>query len=265
MIKASVDTRELEAFHETLARYLQLNRRDVGEITRRKGNDLRIALYDAFSAHAPAKGTSLHEAKGRGWRLRRRGAIEGLSATAHRRARARLGGHDSILVSSVSEADGRIVLRGVRASKTGQRRILGGRNNRGGQAVSGRNRKLRQSTDRVLNARALAVIEELNLRERARRVSAVGWLAGQKALRRNIQGQRVVEIVRNRTGSRLGDMTWDNDGNVASIQFMNRMGAAQAVASRGAVSVALRAANRDMRSYIDRKVQATIAESGVAR
>jgi hypothetical protein len=264
MITADIDTRELEAYRKTLALYLQLNQRDVGEIARRKGNDLRVAMYQSFRALAPAKGESLREAHARGWRVRRASSTGGLSAVAQRRARARMGGHESILVSSVTEKDGKIELRGVRASKSGKR-VSGGRHNRWGQAVSGRNRLLRQSGDRILNARAVAVIEEINLRERSRTAAAVGWLAGRRTLRRKDIGRSAREVVRNRTGIQVGDMTWSDDGTRAMVQFTNRLQAAQAVAARGAVAVGMRSASRDMRDYIERKVRGTILESGVAQ
>jgi hypothetical protein len=265
MIGVAADTRDLAEYRKALGLYLQLNRRDATEIVRRKGNDLRIALYRSFRAYAPAKGAPLSEARARDWRVRRRGAVGGLSAAAKKRADVRMGGNDSILVSSITENEGRIILRGARASKKGNRRILGGRSGMGGTAVSGRNALLRKPGDKVLNRRAIEVIEEINLRDKGRGASAVGWLAGRVALRKNALGQRVREIVRNRTGTQTGGMDYRADASEVSVTFSNRMTAARAVATKGAIGNAVRAATADLRVYIERKVKGTLQESGVAR
>jgi len=183
MISVDIDTRELDRYRERLGLYMQLNRRDVKELVRRKGNDLRIALYREYRRFAPDPGESILEAKARSWRVRRRGV--GISPAARKRAAAKLGGHQSILVSdvreSVSKAGTRTIrLTGVRQTKRGQR-TTGGRSNRGGRAVSGLDALIREPGDIVLNRRAVEVVEEVNLREKARVAAATGWLAGRRS------------------------------------------------------------------------------------
>lgn len=242
MIAPEIDQREIDSFRDSMALYLQLNQRDVAELVAKKGNDLRIALFRAFAAQAPARGTSLAEARARGWRVKRGGG--GLSANALKRADAIMQGATSITASSVRERKGQLRIFGFRPRNPNQTRRRSGI---------------------ILNRRAVAVVEEINLRERARRSAAVGWLAGRSQLPRARNGTTLLAHENNQTGTRLGTTSYSARDLAAEASFTNYAHGAGVVANRGAVANALAAATADLNTYIARKLKGTLMESGVAK
>lgn len=179
-------------------------------------------LIQLFLMEKPRDGQITAEAEARGFRLGRKEFGGGLSPTAEARARQRMGGFKSIL-ATVTKADGRIRLRGVRAGKRGQR-IIGGRRGTGGRAVAG-DSDLRREGDTRLNFPAVAAIEEINLREAGRRFLGVAWLfkqwrrlAASDPRRQDGTAFRVLEVKNPRARIELlGRMAVEGDDNAAGL------------------------------------------------
>lgn len=172
----------LNRLQDALGQYQRVRGQAPAKVLLRAGRNLSIQLYRAFDAEAAEEGEITFRAWMRNWRVGRNDPAEGdpentgFSQAALDRARRRMGGHASILAQVVVE-ENRIRLRGVRVAKRNlNRRISGGRRNDSGYAVAGTNKALRQAGDKRLNFRAVATIEELNVREGGRRFLAVSWL-----------------------------------------------------------------------------------------
>lgn len=190
--------------------YALVRRQNATKVLARAGQNLSIQLYKGFAAETEREGEITFSAWLRRWRVGgRRGeagsTAPGISATAAKRASARMGGYSSIL-AMVSVDSNRIRLRGVRVGKRG-RRITGGRRGLGGVATAGTDTELRRAGDVRLNFRAVATIEELNLRESGRRFLAVSFLHRRwRKLSQGAQAEQGVHRVLEATNprSRLG-------------------------------------------------------------
>ena len=265
-----------------LARYQEITGKTGAAVLLQKGAQLIHgnrnpkfgAVFDGlvrlFLREAPAQQSITAAARIRGFRLGRREFGGKLSPTAIDRALTRMGGFRSILATVSTDGDGRITLRGVRVGKRGKR-ILGGRKGRGGYAVPGVAESARQAGDVRLNLRAVATVEEINLREAGRRFLAVGWmfkrwrklsLADAKAS--NYTAFRRIENVNPRSRvNLLGDAEMRGDeqkGNV-TLRISSYVPGAHSVGdSRGVYSRALAAMSRDLDTYLARKLVEAQAE-----
>lgn len=246
---------------ETLAAYKAVSGLTSQQVLVKKGRDLSFAAYAAYKSAVPAPGSILSRLKGLGWASGRKGpgSIDGISETAYERARARMGGHKSVLAAVIEEA-GRITVRTVRIGKRG-RRVIGGRRGIGGVVVAGRDWINRQSGDIVLNFRAMQTIEEVNLREAGRRFLAVSFLyrrwltqgAGPLKQRNLVNLNPRSKIGYGALGSVSMEGEPDNDETQALRISSFVPGAAQIGESRGLLARALFDVRDDMEVYLRRK------------
>lgn len=279
MIAVTAETKGLEAYDKTLKEYLDTRGPRAAEALNQKARQLVLGnqdsrfgavwdgLFELFRREAPSEGEATNSARARDFAMGRRANAfvktnEGISMAAWKRAEARMGGHDSIL-AQVSDRGNRIHLSGVRVGKRG-RRIRGGRSGRGGEAVSGRDAALRRSGDKVLNRRAVAVVEEMAGRERGRGFAAIGWLFKTwRRVRINARSSRRTLQSLNKSGKPIGQVEIQSSKDEASILISNSApGAGDLDRRSGIVARALSSQTKDMLDYLERKEREALQKGG---
>lgn len=175
LAKVHVDD-SLQRLNATIAEYLAQTGKEPSKVLADKGQWVSINLYRAFSSRVPRHGAIRAAAEARGWRMGRKdGSPGGISKTAWKRADKLLGGYKSLLFPKGGDP-----LMPIRASKRSGKRISD-RSGKRSFAVSGKGSRTGQnqyfhSGLSVIGRYALAVAQEVKLREQGRRFLGVSWL-----------------------------------------------------------------------------------------
>jgi hypothetical protein len=242
MEQSNIDFRELTALQDTLKRYTAVRKKSLPEIlenvTRQVVFGQRSApgLYGLTKAEAPKPAKILADARARHFATRIGGTATH-RATVRRRAIEALGGVSS-LQGKVSTRRGTLTLKATaleRANATtpqARRRAKGSR----------------------LNLRNLEIIQEISLRQRASRHTAIGFLAldGKHRITLPASGStaRTVRRLSGKAGS--VEFTTTPEGGTAKITN-STPGIARLNTRRNIVARALANARADMEKYIARK------------
>ena len=209
---------ELGALNRAIGLQIAQSSRDPARILKTKGDQIVLGnknpkfgptfkgVFGVMRADAPKADEITRDAMGRILTAPEGKLPVKIGPEAMKRAKAKLGGHPSAIFR-LKYARGRrsyVTAQRVRFSKKGTRQLRG---NRGGTVRSGRRRDL-QSGQVLLNFPALAVLEELGLRERGIGFTSLSFLRNKWRRIRKPSGrgyQRV--LVENKSGNRLGDFT----------------------------------------------------------
>lgn len=255
-----------------LGDYQRIRGQSSVRVLHRAGLNLSLQLHRLFRGRVPREGTITRAAASRGFRMGRDdapagGAATGISPTAAKRASAKLQGYSSVLALITGGDHGRVRARVLGIGKRG--RLSRGRTGRGRYhyALSGASREdqakvaaqARALGAKRLNFRALATIEEINLRETGRRFMAVSWLY--KRWRKLSSGDarradgsfRVLQNLNPRSRLNvLGEARLDSSpaNNEATLALSSRVPGVETVGRRyGLFTRALHAVADDMASY----------------
>lgn len=247
----------LNSLNRTFEDYWKLTRKSREDALAKKGKDLSFELYKVFREIPPRAPRAKILGKARGLKY----ALGNISPKAKVLAARYMGGLPSIIGNEFEIGDSAIDIRSARMGKRGKR-IVGGRNGRGGRAASlaeyrsaGFNKGFGSditSNEHVLNTRNIEVFFELMLRLRGSGSLAAAWL--HKRLPRSGATDFHVENVNPEAEVQLQGMAdFDTKGEASSFALTNRMpGIAKFphLAAR-----ALEAVRQDMMVYIARKQQ----------